>query len=184
MKVLLSFFICLQLAWAQWFFGNSLSYSTDAKLMQSISAKLYVQNSNFPRVALTAGYSYYRYIQPGVTYTQSGTSYLIAKDQALNENALFLGLNATLFATGNFYIDGQASYIALQKLTFSAPIEDATFPRSGYSAGLGLGYVLGSSNVRLFYKYLAFDQDYIVLNQTMLSLSAQHTFGLEFIYWY
>ena len=169
---------------AQWFFANSAFVGSGFSSNLQTGVKVYVQHDAYPALALSGGYTYFNWVQPGVTYTQSGTDFLVGVDQNIHQNTLSLGLNLTLFAKNSFYIDVAASYYLLQELTFGDPVKDASFPTSGYNLELGVGYNLGYWSFRPYYSFISFADDYIVLNQVMLPLTQQHTFGLELIYWY
>ncbi len=165
---------------AQWFFGNSAFAGSSLSDDVQAGAKVYVQHDALPALTVTGGYTYFSWVQPGVEYNGN----TIGANQSISLNALSLGIGATLWAKGNFYLDAAVSYYFLEELTFGGGAGDASFPTSAYDIQVGLGVNLGSLSLRPYYSMLNFSEDYIVYSQTMLALTQQHTFGLELIYWY
>ena len=165
---------------AKWFFGNSAFVGSSFSSDSQAGLKMYVQHDALPALTVIGGYTHFSWLQTGVSYLGN----TIGANQSLSQETISLGLGATLWAKGNFYIDASASYYFLEGLTFSGGITDASFPTSAYDLQLGFGYNISNFSLRPYYSMINFSEDYIVLSQTMLSLSRQQTFGLELIYWY
>lgn len=183
-KIVLLILFCVTFAQAQFFWAGAARYAMTTNDGTAYSAKVYLQDSNYPALALHAGVGMYSWTQAGITYTQSGTDYTVGAGQSLNVANASLGIDLNIWAKGPFFIDAAASYIFLNKVTFSDTITDASFPSNAYELELGAGINLGYFTLRPSYSVTFFDSNYLVLGQTMIELEKQTSINLDIVYWW